>query len=94
MTQLTTPTTPSPPPSSTTPSSVDILILGAGWTSTFLIPLLTEKKHHLRSHHTQRPRQHHPLHFQSLFHRQISIRKITHRKNHPNNLPPQRHRAI
>lgn len=31
----------SPQPSS---SSVDILILGAGWTSTFLIPLLKEQK--------------------------------------------------
>lgn len=26
------------------PSEVDILILGAGWTSTFLIPLLQEQK--------------------------------------------------
>ena len=41
MTQLTT----SPTPTSSSPlssASVSILILGAGWTSTFLIPLLTK----------------------------------------------------
>jgi hypothetical protein len=43
-------TTPSNPPSSSSSAStsaitpVDILILGAGWTSTFLIPLLEEQK--------------------------------------------------
>ncbi|KAK3171769.1 hypothetical protein OEA41_003853 [Lepraria neglecta] len=47
MTQLTAPST--PPPSSISASAspstpVDLLILGAGWTSTFLIPLLEEQK--------------------------------------------------
>ena len=32
----------SSPSSTTTPAPVDILILGAGWTSTFLIPLLSK----------------------------------------------------
>ncbi|MDI1486092.1 MAG: hypothetical protein OHK93_004282 [Ramalina farinacea] len=35
---------PAPPPSSTPPSPVSLLILGAGWTSIFLLPLLTTNK--------------------------------------------------
>ncbi|KAL2038752.1 hypothetical protein N7G274_008510 [Stereocaulon virgatum] len=47
MTQLTTPSTPpllSLSASTSATAPVDILILGAGWTSTFLIPLLEEQK--------------------------------------------------
>ena len=47
MTKLKTPSSSTTPPSARSTSAttpVDILILGAGWTSTFLLPLLEEHK--------------------------------------------------